>query len=194
MNSFNELENIWGNQKGHSPRQSADELMEKAKEGSEKLKKGFKLTILILGITVLILTGYMFYYKTYSHRILFICNSLMILLLLFRIALEWHSFNAISSHTFTASAKNQVIQSERFYSKRKQINFVLTPLIFLTYWGTFYYLQPLFKEGLSGGMYTYVMVSSAVLFIVLAWFIYRSIKQELNILDAMRGYLDSLNN
>ena len=96
MNTFEDLENIWGSQKEISPKQAAIELIKKAGEDSDRIKKKFLFTILILGITCLSLVGYMVVYKTYAVQILFICNTMMILLLLIRIGLEWNSYRTLN--------------------------------------------------------------------------------------------------
>lgn len=194
MNSFEELENIWGNQKDSSLKPSTKQLIEKAKSDADKVRSQFRTTVLILSITCVVLLVYMLVYKTYFHPVLFACNGLMIGLLLIRIGLEWYSYVSLKKVSFALSAKDQITKTEQFYTRRKQINFVLTPLIFVAYWAAFYYLAPLFKANLSHGMYTYVMVSGAILFIGLAVLIFRSIRQEMQILGKMRSYLSSLEN
>lgn len=192
MNTFEDLENIWGSQKEISPKQAAIELIKKAGEDSDRIKKKFLFTILILGITCLSLVGYMVVYKTYAVQILFICNTMMILLLLIRIGLEWNSYRRLNKLSFTTNTRQLVAQTEKFYTQRKQVNFILSPLIFLTYWGVFYFLEAPFKEALSNAMYQYIMVSGIVLFIGLAVIISRSIRQEMAILDKMKSYLSAM--
>ncbi len=194
MNSFEDLENIWGSQKENSPKQPALELIEKANTDSEQVKRKFLSTMLILGITCLVLLGYMLVYKTYAIRILFICNNLMVLLLVVRIALEWDSYRTLNKVSFTATTRKLVSQTEKFYAKRKLVNFILSPLIFLTYWGVFYFLEPSFKVTLSNGMYKYIMVSGFILFIGLAFIIFRSIRREMTVLNKMRNYLGAMEN
>ena len=192
MNTFEDLENIWGSQKEISPKQAAIELIKKAGEDSDRIKKKFLFTILILGITCLSLVGYMVVYKTYAVQILFICNTMMILLLLIRIGLEWNSYRTLNKLSFTTNTRQLVAQTEKFYTQRKQVNFILSPLIFLTYWGVFYFLEAPFKEALSNTMYQYIMISGIVLFIGLAVIISRSIRQEMAILDKMKSYLSAM--
>lgn len=192
MNTFEDLENIWGSQKEISPKQAAIELIKKAGEDSDRIKKKFLFTILILGITCLSLVGYMVVYKTYAVQILFICNTMMILLLLIRIGLEWNSYRTLNKLSFTTNTRQLVAQTEKFYTQRKQVNFILSPLIFLTYWGVFYFLEAPFKEALSNAMYQYIMISGIVLFIGLAVIISRSIRQEMAILDKMKSYLSAM--
>ncbi len=194
MNSFEELENIWENQKDNSPKSSTKELIEKAKSDADKVRNQFITTIFILSITCVGLLVYMLVYKTYLHPVLFACNSLMIGLLLTRIALEWYSYVSLKKVSFALTVKEQITRTEQFYARRKQINFILTPLIFVAYWAAFYYLAPLFEANLSHGMYTYVMVSGVVLFVGLAVLIYSSIKQEIKALNKMRSYLSSFEN
>lgn len=192
MNTFEDLENIWGNQEEIPQKQAALELIKKAGEDSDRIKKKFLFTILILGITCLSLVGYMLVYKTYAVRILFICNTMMILLLLIRIGLEWNSYKTLNKLSFTTDTRQLVAQTEKFYAQRKQVNLILSPLIFLAYWGVFYFLEAPFKEALSNAMYQYVMISGIVLFIGLAVIITRSIRQEMAILDKMRSYLRAM--
>lgn len=194
MNSFEDLENIWGSQKENSPNQAAIELIEKANADSGRIKRKFLYTMLILGITCLVLLAYMLVYKTYAVRLLFICNSMMILLLIIRIGLEWDSYRTLNRVSFAATTRELVSQTEKFYTKRKQVNFILSPIIFLAYWGIFYSLEAPFKETLSNGMYNYIMVSGVILFIALAVVIFRSIRQEMAILNRMRSYLSSMEN
>ena len=192
MNSFEELENIWGNQNDYSPKSSTKELMEKAKSDADKVRSQFITTVLILSITSLVLLVYMLVYKTYLHPVLFACNALMIALLILRIGLEGYSYVSLKKVSYAITVKDQVIKTKQFYTRRKQINFILTPLIFVAYWAAFYYLAPLFKANLSQGMYTYVIVSGAILFVALAVLIFRSIRQEMQVLDKMRNYMSSI--
>lgn len=192
MNTFEDLENIWGNQEEIPQKQAALELIKKAGEDSDRIKKKFLFTILILGITCLSLVGYMLVYKTYVVRILFICNTMMILLLLIRIGLEWNSYKTLNKLSFTTDTRQLVAQTEKFYTQRKQVNLILSPLIFLAYWGVFYFLEAPFKEALSNAMYQYVMISGIVLFIGLAVIITRSIRQEMAIMDKMKSYLRAM--
>lgn len=194
MNSFEDLENVWGSQRESSPKQPAATLIEKANADSEQIKKRFVATILILATTCLILFIYMLVYKAYSQRVLFTCSSLMILLLLIRIELEWESYKTLGKISFTSATRELVAQTEKFHTKRKQVNFILTPVIFLAYWGALYYLEPLFETYLSSRMYLYVMVSGVIFFLALAGLIIRNITQEMAILNKMKSYLSAMEN
>lgn len=189
MNSFEELENTWSNQKHNSPKISPDQVIERANKDSEQVLRNFRITMIILGLTCVGLLVFMLVNKTYTHPLLFTCNSAMIVLLLIRTGLEWYSHERLKKVSFASSVNEQVSMTEQFYSWRKRINFIASPLIFLTYWGVFYYLTPLFKIHLSSGMFSYVMFSGVVLFLGLGWIISKDIKKEMEVLNKMRDYL-----
>lgn len=194
MNNFEELENIWGNQKDSTPQKQADKALSDIKVNTLRIQRGFLSTIGILCLTVLILLAYAITYKAYEHVGFFAGISTMIVLLLVRISLEHSSYRQLKALIYPQSTLSYASQNEKFYKKRKMVNYILTPLIFIGYWVAFSSLLPLFKANLSHGFYTYILVSGVVVFFFLAFIIYKSIQKEIQILKNMNRIIRAAEN
>ncbi len=194
MNNFEELENIWGNQKDSTPQKQADKALSDVKENTLRIQRGFLSTIGILSLTVLILLVYAITYKAYEHVSFFAGISTMIVLLLVRISLEYSSYKHLKTLVYSQTIHSYASQNEKFYKKRKMVNYILTPLIFIGYWVAFASLLPLFKANLSHGFYAYILVSGVVIFFILAFIIYKSIQKEVKILKNMQRIILAVKN
>jgi hypothetical protein len=188
MESFDNIEQLWGSQKTAEPTVTANEIESKAKVNSFKIKRNHQWTVGVIATTFIILVVYFFWMSAHQFNELTLGLSLMIAMLVLRIVLEWKSlaqFNAIDPNLPT---RNYIEEVKQFYSRRKFIHYVLTPVIFVTYIIGFVLLLPIFKQNLSAGFYLYILISGPVIFIVLALFIAKKIQAEMRLLTKMKRF------
>ncbi|NAS31573.1 hypothetical protein GTQ40_11365 [Flavobacteriaceae bacterium R38] len=181
MNEFNEILEIWENQPNQNA-SKAGEVIKEAKRIKERIKRNHFWTKLILTITVMILITFFISVSVHNFNQSFTGAFIMVSVLLIRIFLEYLSWNKYRKLDDTRSLNMYTKQASSFYKWRKKIHILCTPLIFLLYVFGFILLMPFFKNGLSEGFYTYVKVSSIVIFIVLSVFILKQVKKELETL------------
>lgn len=176
MDSFKKIQSEWEKQAEIViPENGFETILSKIKA----IKNKQKITNVVLGITVLILIGFFFYISGYNNNQVVLGLSLMIGGLITRIIIEILSIRRLKK--LNRSKNNRVFRQDliAYYSQRKIVHLVITPLIVLSYSIGFIILLPLFKANLSSGFYTYVVVSSTVVFLVLGIFISRQINNEL---------------
>ena len=179
MSNFNTIKQQWAQREIPLPQENDFlNIIEKSKSIRNKQIIGQW----VLGITLLVLIAFFFYIAAYKNSQLFLGLGTMIGSLVLRIGIE---FMAMIKKTHLPADRdligytNQLI---RFYSKRKYIHFIVTPMLFLSYIVGFLMLLPSFKQEFSVGFYIYILVSSSVVFIALTVLIGYQIRKELNVL------------
>jgi hypothetical protein len=183
MNSFEELESNWKNQ----PEILATEKgFQEVLNGLRKIKNKQRITNVVLGITAIILVVFFFYISGYGNQQVILGISLMVGSLLVRILLEVLSIRKLKKMNSVVHSMDFRKDLIGYYKGRKSVHFVWTPLLILTYVTGFLILLPLFKANLSSGFYTYIIVSSMVLLIVLSIFIVKQIRTEMNNLKRLQ--------
>jgi hypothetical protein len=186
MESFENIEQLWGSQKTVEPTVTANEIESKAKGNALKIKRNHQWTVGVIATTFIMLVVYFFWMSAHQLNELTLGLSLMIVMLVLRIALEWRSlvqFNAIDPNL---PARNYIEEVKQFYSKRKIIHYVLTPIIFATYIAGFIILLPIFKQNLPTGFYLYILISGPIIFLALGVFIAKKIQAEMKLLSKMK--------
>ena len=158
MEEFEELQSLWNQQLDATPKLNSNEIIAKSGDNIRKIKRSHFWTIGIL-TTLTFILGY-FYFWIFNDEIANQIKGLelMILVIIVRIILEIISIFQFSKIDFAGSFKNYTEQLLSFYKFRKITHFIITPLIYLSYFWGFISLLPLFKENLSQGFYLYVMV------------------------------------
>ena len=183
MNNFEELQSDWKNQSKIEPtEQGFQNLLTALRE----IKNKQRVSNVILSITVIILIGFFFYISGYNNQQVILGISFMIGSLLVRMLLELWSMrklNKMNTLSNRADFRNELIV---YYTDRKFVHFLWTPLILLTYVSGFLILLPLFKATLSTGFYTYIIVSSIMLLIFFSIFITKQIIQEMKKLERIQ--------
>lgn len=184
MKEFENLKSQWNAQTEQTaPNDGANSII-KTVVG---IKAKQKISNIILGITMAVLLGFALYVSAYKATTAMIALSLMIGILVVRIAVEMISITNLSKLNPAEDAEKYKSNLINYYAKRKKVHFILTPLLILIYCVGFVMLMPYFKSSLSEGFYTYIQVSSVIILIILGAFIYRQIKKEMNVLDELKN-------
>lgn len=187
MTSFTDLENAWQQQPGSGERRPQPEtLIKLAEQKAKQLRTKHLWTMGILSITVLVITWYFLTYAGTDFNRFSIGLLMMIFSLLIRIVIEYISFRTLHKIDIRADFKTYTKEVTAFYSKRKLIHLVITPLLFASYVIGFILLLPVFQEQFSEAFYLYVLVSGIVSMIVIAWVIIKANKHELNLLQHLK--------
>ncbi len=183
MKTFDDLKKDWqGQSQPEVPKDGPNRIIEKM----TFIKKGQRITNIILSITALVLIGFFFYVAAYNYRTVTMGLLLMVGALTVRIVLEAISIRNIKRMDVTEDA---VVFRQRllsYYKQRQKVHFWVTPLVILAYCIGFVMLLPSFKVSLSAGFYTYIVVSSMVLLLVLGLFIIKQIRKELSLLRELK--------
>lgn len=169
------LNTLWGNQDNDISNYSPKKIITKAK----KQRNGQYINIAIMSITVMILIIYAFYYAFNQWNTFNLGLLLMISSLTFRIILEFYSIYRKEDRLISMDHKSYHAYLKKYYRTRLTINYVITPLCILVYIIGFYLLLPYFKEYLSEGFYTYILISGIIsLLFVIAIIMYSTIKEQ----------------
>ena len=183
MNNFEELESNWKNQ---PEIQATEKGFQEVLNGLRKIKNKQRITNAVLSSTAIILVVFFFYISGYRSQQVILGISLMIGSLLIRILFEVLSMRKLRKMNAVAHStdfRNGLIE---YYKSRKFVHFGWTPLVILSYVAGFLILLPLFKANLSSGFYTYIVVSSIVVLIVLSIFIAKQIRTEMSNLSRLQ--------
>lgn len=187
MKSFTNLEQAWQQQSGKgAQRPMPEQLMQLSEEQAKQVKSKFRLTIGLLSLTVFILISYFATYADLSFTSFSIGLLLMIVSLTIRIVLEWVSTLQFQQLDRLLDFSTFLQQSTAFYSKRRILHLVITPLLYATYIIGFVLLLPVFKQEFSNGVYLYFVFSGFGSLLVLAWFIYKANRKELSVLKKLQ--------
>lgn len=183
MKTFENLKSQWENQS--VPGIPSDGLKHiSGKMKTLRIKQ--LLTTGILSITVLVLLGFFFYISAYKVPVVTLGLLLMISPLAVRIGLEIFSIKSIEHIDVSANTSTYKAKIVAYYKNRVKVHFIATPIIIALYITGFILLLPSFKANLSPGFYTYILVSSILVLIVLGGLIANAIKKELTVLKQLR--------
>lgn len=147
-----------------------------------KRKYKQRWSYIILSITLLILLVYSTFFLPLVINNFSIGLAVMMGTLIVRICVERYSQYKKEKQLLLLSYNSYKNYLQSFYKKRKWINYVLTPICFLTYIYGFTLLLPYFKTEFSSGFYLYILISGFGSLAVLAIFIAFQIRQEMRFL------------
>lgn len=182
MSNFNDIKHQWAARNiPLPPEQGFDKIVDTLKTLRNKQKIGQ----VVLGITVLVLIGFFFYISAYKNNQVFLGLGIMIVSLLLRISFEFSSIMKKFNLPADKDMKSYRHQLIHFYKRRKYLHFIVTPILFASYIIGFIMLLPSFKQALSHGFYTYIFMSSWIIFIALAILIGFQIRKELVVLQEL---------
>ena len=179
MSNFDDIKQQWaGREIPLAPENQLKSIIEKSK----RIRKKQLIGQVVLGITALVLILFFFYISAYKNATVFLGLGIMIGSLLLRIGIEF--FAMVKKSHFPADKDMTQFNQDliRFYKRRRYIHFIVTPVLFGSYIIGFMMLLPSFKEALSSGFYTYIIVSSVFIFLALAILIGVQIRKELGLL------------
>lgn len=187
MSSFTDLENTWQQQPASgADRPQPESLIKLAEQKAKQVRTKHLFTIGILSITVLVISWYFATYAGITFSRFSIGLLLMIVSLFIRIVIEYISFRKLHKIDIRADFKTYSKEVTSFYSKRKLIHLIITPLLFAAYVTGFILLLPVFKEQFSQAFYIYLLVSGFGSMLVLAWVIMKANKRELKLLEHLK--------
>ena len=165
-------------------------------QGGQLILKQFKqlrtkhiIMQVVLGVTVLVLLFFFFYISAYQFTRVYLGLGIMMGALVIRILLEQSSMLRKNKLPIQEDMHTYNRKLEAYYHKRKQLHFLMTPLLFGGYIAGFVMLLPSFRASLSPGFYTYIVFSSLVVFVGLAVLIITQIRRELSILKSLQEAL-----
>jgi hypothetical protein len=188
--NFEDISRNWQNQKiQHQNPTDADQLIQRAGAQTRQLQRKKWWTIGIISLTTILLVIFFISVGAYKNWSESFGLSLMIAVLLFRIIIELLSKAKLQGLDKTLDFQTYGYQLQEYYNSRKWIHFVLTPIIYLAYFGGFINMLPVFKAQLSEGFYLYILISGGVVFIGLALFIGFHILKELKALGLIQQIL-----
>lgn len=183
MNNFEELQSNWKNQ----PEIEATEKgFQSLLNGLSAIKNKQCITNVVLGSTIIILLGFFFYIAGYGNQQVVLGITFMIGSLLIRILLEVLSIRNLNKMNMLLQQTDFKDDLIAYYSHRKFVHFLYTPIIIGSYVSGFLILLPLFKANLSDGFYSYIVISSIVLLIFFS-VIARQIRNEIKELKRLKS-------
>jgi hypothetical protein len=191
MNEFNDILSGWKNQAIPSAANNATDITKMAQKRITDSRKKHIATIVILGITCLVLVAFAISAGTQSS--LFVAGiGLMISALAVRIGVEWWSSGQLKKLDVGDNANIYLKHLVGFYQMRKKIHGLFTAITFSLYVLGFVVLLPIFKANLPHGFFVYIIVSGIVIFGSLIYFIRKKINEELKNLDLTITELSSI--
>lgn len=184
MKTFEDLKSQWEEQpQPPIPNEGSKVIMQKI----DLIQKKQRVTNGVLLTTAVILIGFFFYINAYTYLIVTLGLFLMIGSLGVRILMEYLSIKALNRIDFTKDAAIFKTDMISYYKKRVTTHYVATPLIIALYATGFILLLPSFKQSLSKGFYTYIVVSAIVILLILTFFIGKQIQKELDSLKQIKN-------
>lgn len=180
MEKFEELQSIWNQQSDLKPTQKSIEIIKIAQEKSRIITIKHFWTIGILSTLAFILLAYYIWIYTYNSMSFKLGLGIMIFVIVIRTILEIVSIKKFKKINFNIDLKNHTLQLKEFYTLRKTIHYILTPIIYLIYILGFIILLPQFKQNFSNGMYLYILISGFGFLIFFSFFMIREINKDIN--------------
>jgi hypothetical protein len=187
MNEFENIQNLWNSQSLEIPHINAHAIINKAIDQKRALTRKHRWTIVILSVTVIVLIYYFFWLQLFQISYFTIGLSIMILTLFFRIVLEIHSAIKLKKIDPSLTLFKYSQQVSSFYTSRKMIHYLLTPIIYMGYFLGFTMLLPTFKEEFSAGFYLYCLISGYGFMIIFSFIIIRQIKSEIKLIERLQN-------
>ncbi|MGG8496969.1 hypothetical protein ACQY1Q_11160 [Tenacibaculum sp. TC6] len=175
------LTQTWNWQKNTPPMTNPDQIIKKAKR--QRYEQFIAITV--MSLAVLILLSYTMYHLNNSWNNFTLGLVLMISSLTFRIVLEFVSLYQRENQLISLDNASFKKYLKKHHKLRLIVNYIITPVCFIVYIYGFTKLLPYFKQWFSEGFYTYILISGAVSFLVLAVIIVNNILKEHNFLKQL---------
>ncbi|MDP5081893.1 MAG: hypothetical protein NWP87_04490 [Winogradskyella sp.] len=179
MTTFEDLKSQWENQPQEKTPNKGSELIVKK---MTHIKRGQRITNVVLLLTIGVLIAFFFYIQAYSIGLLSLGLFLMISSLGVRVYIEYVSLKQLKQVKVTTNSNVFKTNMIAYYKKRLRTHYVSTPIILILYSIGFIILLPFFKESLSSFFYNNFVFYGIVILIVMIFYIRNEIKKELSIL------------
>lgn len=187
MNEFNKIQEIWNSQPDAKTSVLAGDIIQKAETHLKNIKRSYIGTTVILSITVGVLIAYFLWISFYGWSLFTIGISLMIGMLVWRIALELISIKRFSGIKPDGAFITYSERITTYHIWRKKVHLILTPIIYLSYIAGFIFLLPAFKANLSTGMFWYCSISGSGFLIGFGIYLIHLIRKEIKTLEYLKG-------
>lgn len=187
MKTFEDLQTIWNQQTEANSNPTVTAIIKKAEAHTKKIKRNHFWTITILSLTSIVLISYFIAVDAYKQTLFSLGLGIMIVMLILRVVLEWISVKKFNNIKTDVSLIEYSKLTHQFYQWRKKINYILTPIVYLTYIAGFSLLLPVFKENLSKGFYLYIVLSGFGFLLFFGFFMIKIIKKEIQLLDFLKN-------
>lgn len=184
MNEYNKIRSSWKERNIPLPPEHG---MERVYQKASLIKRKQRISQIVLSVVVLILVGYFFYISAYNDGQVTWGLFLMIGSLTVRIVIEFFYKLKISHFKLAQNVNAFGKELKNYYRSRLWIHLVVTPSLFILYVIGFIMLLPAFKNTLSSGFFTYVIISSIVILMALGIFIAVQIKKEIQLLQQIQN-------
>jgi Na+/proline symporter len=192
MKDFDNMISGWKNQPVPKAK-NASEIISLARERLKNSRKKHLITSAVLGLTLLVVITYALTVE--GDGLLFMTGiGLMIASLLVRILIEWNSLVSLKKINIGEITNSYLTQLKGFYKKRRKIQGSVTVALFGGYVVGFLLLIPLFKQAMPSGLFIYIIVSGPVILAVLAYFIWKKVREELRNLEEAVGAITEVLN
>lgn len=187
MKTFENLQDIWNTQSISNNKKTTAELIVMAEKHAKKIKSNHIGTLVTIGITTLFLITYFIWIGSYSFSFFTLGLALMIFSMLTRIMIEGVSIRKFESINNELPLLDYCKKAAAFYSWRKKIHYVATPIIYVFYLLGFSLLIPTFNEEFSTPFFIYLMFSGYGFLIGFAFFLKKKLKNEMEILEFLKN-------
>lgn len=155
-------------------------------EKSKFLRRQLLGTQVILGITISVLIYFFFYISAHRVAVVAVALLTMIGILLLRVVFEFISVVWLRKLDFKSKIETFGKQANKYVGFRKVVQFIVTPVCFFIYLMGFIVLLPYFKEELSQGFYSYILISGVITFVILGLLIGYGVRKEHKVLRMFR--------
>ncbi|SFR36175.1 hypothetical protein SAMN04490243_1100 [Robiginitalea myxolifaciens] len=182
MKNFDDLQSSWQEQEQPGPKK---EGVKSIQDKVGNLRRSYVSTLLILTATLVGIAIFFYYFGVRLNGPIPTPVLLMTGALAIRIAAELFGKIELKKINPGQSAIAYRGRLRRFYSQRRWVHLLLTPLSLLAYCYGFILLIPFFKDEVSRGFYLYIIISGIVFLLLLSWIIIRQAREELSLLRSM---------
>jgi hypothetical protein len=176
------LNNIWSSQ-DKTTVSNPEAIINKAK----KQRRRQYGSILIMGLTVIILIGFTIFVSPSQWNNFTLGLLLMISSLVFRITLELGTIYLKDQKLIILDNKSYKSYLKRHYKSRLWVHYLITPICLAIYIYGFYLLLPYFKREFSEGFYLYILISGFGSIAGIIAIIIYSIRKELRFLNKLKN-------
>lgn len=187
MKEFEDLQNLWDKQQDANVSVPSEELIKKAGSVIKKVQRNHLWTIAVLCTTTAVLITYFFWFSIYKLELFALGIGIMAATLILRSAVEWWSRVKLNEVKPDLPLLHYTERLQNFYTWRKKIHYILTPVIFVLYFTGFVIALPELEPYVSRGMFWYIIVSGTLCCIGFAFYIRREARREIETLEYLKG-------
>jgi len=187
MKEFEDLQNLWNKQTETDVNRSPEEIIKKAEITIKKVRQKHLWTIAVLCTTSAILITYFLWFSIYRLQVFALGLGMMAGVLLLRSAVEWWSHVRMGKINSNLTLLDYTEKMQSFYTWRKKIHFIFTPIIYVLYFSGFVIALPELEPYVSKGMYWYIIISGTLFCVGFAFYIFREAKKEIKTLEFLKG-------